>query len=243
MNKELRLNAALRYSENATRLLQTIIETQADPIEQAARMVADVVERDGIVYALGSGHSLLVAAEFYYRAGGLVCFDVIHDKTFGRAERLPGYAKVLLSSYPITANDLLILISNSGRNDLPVEMACEAKKLNISTIGITSLTHSRSVPACNNLGLRLFEICDVVIDNCGVTGDAAVELDAARNIRVGPTSTLAGIFIASSIVSLASEYILATGNVPPVFASANVDGGDDGNAKLLEFMRQRIRGL
>jgi uncharacterized phosphosugar-binding protein len=243
MKQELGLDAVHRYGQNAAALLQTIMETQNHPIERAALLVADVVERDGIVYALGSGHSLLVAAEFYYRAGGLVCFDVIHDKTFGRAERLPGYAAVLLASYPITSNDLLIMISNSGRNALPVEMACEARRLNITTIGITSLTHSRSAPARNTLGLRLFEICDLVIDNCGVAGDASVELDSAGKLRVGPTSTLAGVFIASCIVSLASEYILASGKRPPVFASANVDGGDEGNAALLEFMRRRIRGL
>jgi uncharacterized phosphosugar-binding protein len=149
------------------------------------------VERDRIVYAFGSGHSQSVAIEFYYRAGGLARFDVIQEKTFGRAERLPGYAAVLLDGYPAGAGDLMIVISNSGRNPLPVEMAEEARRRGMPVIGITSLAHSRNVSARKPGGSRLFEICDVVIDNCGLPGDAMVDLDGG--VRVGASSTLAGV--------------------------------------------------
>ena len=119
--------------------------------------------------------------------------DVLYEKTFGRAERLPGYARVLLDSYPITSHDVLLIVSNSGRNALPVEMAIEARERGIATIAITSLEHSRAVGARHASGLRLFEACDVVIDNCGVAGDAALELDGiGEPVRVGPTSTRSG---------------------------------------------------
>jgi uncharacterized phosphosugar-binding protein len=241
---ELIANAADQYYERATQVLGLITQTQQEAIRRGARMVADVVKRDGIVYSLGSGHSLIVAMEFYYRAGGMAPFDIINDKTFGRAERLTGYAKVLLDSYPISCKDLLILISNSGRNCLPVEMAYEARNRGIATIGITSLSHSLSLPPRNSLGLRLCEVCDLVIDNCGVAGDASVALSSTTDdLRVGPTSSLAGVFIASSLASLAAEYLLESGHKPPVFASANIEGGDERNASLLAFMRARIRGL
>ena len=118
-----------RYQQVLNEVFGRIAETQLQALTTAGTWVADRIASGNLIYTLGSGHSLLIAAELYYRAGGLANFDIIHDKTFGRAERLPGYAKVLLESYPISADDLLILVSNSGRNELTVEMALEAKTL------------------------------------------------------------------------------------------------------------------
>ncbi len=213
-------------------------------LEQAASWIAEVVESDNLIYTLGSGHSLLIATELYYRAGGIAHFDVVHDKTFGRAERLPGYAKVLLESYPISERNLLILVSNSGRNELTVEMALEAKARNIRTIAITSLAHSLSAAPRTASGLRLCEVADLVIDNCGCIGDSSVELSSAHgSVDVAPTSTAAGIFIANSIVALTAQKLLDQGIDPPVFASANLDSGDTKNKNLLQFLQQRVRGL
>jgi uncharacterized phosphosugar-binding protein len=170
-------------------------------------------------------------------------FDVIHDRTFCRAERLSGYAAELLDSYPIGPNDLLIIVSNSGRNPLPVEMATEARQRRIFTVGITSLGHSNAVESRAPGGLRLFEACDLVIDTCGLPGDAAIEIAPGNPIRVCPTSTLVGIFIVNCISGMAAQKILEKGTKPPVFLSANLDGADEHNRKLLDFMRARIRGL
>ena len=220
------------------------MDTQMAELTRAGTWVADVVAAGDLVYTLGSGHSLLIATELYYRAGGLANFDVIHDKTFGRAERLPGYAKILLDSYPVSARNLLILVSNSGRNELTVEMALEAKARGIRTIAITSLAHSLSAAPRTTSGLRLCEVADLVIDNCGRPGDASLDLPSSQEpIIVAPTSTAAGIFIANSIVALAVQELLDRNLDPPVFASANIDGGDTKNDRLLRFLRERVRGL
>ncbi len=224
--------------------IDRIAETQASALEIAAQWVADVIKRDAIVYTLGSGHSLLIATELYYRAGGLANFDIVHDKSFGRLERLPGYATALLNQYPISNNDLLIIVSNSGRNELPVELALEAKKHGIRTIAITSMAHTLAMPPRTQSGHRLCEVTDLVIDNCGVLGDASVELQSPRGpIHVSPTSTAAGIFIVNSIVALATKMLIDDSLDPPVFTSANVDNGDQRNEALLQFLRERIRGL
>jgi uncharacterized phosphosugar-binding protein len=233
-----------RYQQVLNEVFGRIAETQLQALTTAGTWVADRIASGNLIYTLGSGHSLLIAAELYYRAGGLANFDVIHDKTFGRAERLPGYAKVLLESYPISADDLLILVSNSGRNELTVEMALEAKTLGIRTIAITSLTHSLSASPRTASGLRLCEVADLVIDNCGVPGDASLEISSTHGpVSVGPTSTAAGIFIANSIVSIAVQELIDKGFDPPVFASANIDIGDTKNRALLQFLRERVRGL
>lgn len=235
---------AARYQDVLNGVFSRIVETQALALTTAGTWVADRVASGNLIYTLGSGHSLLIAAELYYRAGGLANFDVIHDRTFGRAERLPGYAKALLDSYPISNRDLLIVVSNSGRNELPVEMALEARKRDIRSIAITSLAHSLSAPPRTVSGLRLSDAVDLVIDNCGVPGDASLELSSPKgSISVGPTSTAAGIFIANSIVSIATEKLIEKGCDPPVFVSANVEIGDTKNRLLLDFLRERIRGL
>ncbi len=234
--------AVAEYSRQVERVLGLIFQSQANAIGKAACLVADVVERGGIVYTFGSGHSLSIAIELYYRAGGMACFDVVHDKTFGRAERLSGYAAVLLDSYPISQKDMLIVVSNSGRNPLPVEMALEARKRGLLTVGITSLAHSQAVQPRNPSGLKLYEVCDVVVDNCGVPGDASVEIEAS-GVRVGPTSTLAGVFIVNCIVASAAEQLNGRGVRPPVLMSMNLDEGDSYNQPYLDFIRERIRGL
>lgn len=237
------MSVAERYFKKTQEILGRIVETQMPHLNRAATLVANTIQRDGLIYALASGHSSTIAAEFYFRAGGLANFDVIQDKTFGRAERLPGYAKALLEGYPINSNDLLIIISNSGRNELPVEMALEAKRRNITTIGITSLAYSQAVGSRSVSGERLFEICDVVVDNCGVLGDTALGIGPEESIRMCPTSTLAGVFIANCIAAMAAEELLNRKAALPVFVSANLDGGDEHNRKLLDFMRKRVRGL
>jgi uncharacterized phosphosugar-binding protein len=237
-------NPVLRFQQILQETMTLIAETQMSALTTAASWIADAVATGNLIYTLGSGHSLLIATELYYRAGGLANFDVIHDKTFGRAERLPGYGKLLLESYPISSNDLLILVSNSGRNELTVEMALEAKARGIRTIAITSLAHSLAVSPRTVSGMRLCEVADLVIDNCGKPGDASLELDSPNgNISVAPTSTAAGIFIANSMVALAVQELIDRNFDPPVFASANVDNGDTKNQMLLEFLRERVRGL
>ncbi|MGI8746498.1 MAG: sugar isomerase domain-containing protein [Bryobacteraceae bacterium] len=232
------------YRDNLEQIFRRITETQVTALIQAATWAAEVIEANNIIYTLGSGHSLLIATELYYRAGGLANFDVIHDRTFGRTERLAGYGKLLLDSYPISAKDLLILVSNSGRNELTVEMAIEARQRGIRTVAITSLAHSLAVSPRTVSGFRLCDVADLVIDNCGRVGDASVEATSPReSVMVAPTSTVAGIFIANSIVSLTTQILLNRGIDPPVFASANIDNGDKKNEDLLRFLRERLRGL
>ncbi len=236
------MNKAQEYHEKISSILSQIATTQAAAIEQAAKIASECIVNDGIIYILGSGHSLMVAAEGYHRAGGLVPVDVIHDKTFGRAERLEGYAKILLDEYQVPEGGVVIIASNSGRNALPIEMALECKSRGIRTIAITSLAHSKSVTARHPSGKRLFEIADVVIDNCGVPGDAILEMDGVRGAFCA-TSAVAGAFIIQSIVARTVQYLVEMGVEPPILISANIDGGDEHNKRLSAKYRGRIKGL
>jgi uncharacterized phosphosugar-binding protein len=229
------------YSGQIQAVLTRIVETQTESLETAADLMARTIQSNGLIYAFGSGHSQLVATEFYYRAGGLACCDIINEKTFGRAERLPGYASVVLDGYPISSQDLMIVISHSGRNPLPVEMAQIGQERGIKVIGITSLEHSRSVAPRGVSGKHLFEVCDVVIDSCCPAGDALIEMK--DGIRVGAASTLAGVFIAQTLVCLTARKLEDSGVRPPVLLSMNLDEGDRHNQALLDKYCSRVRGL
>ncbi|MBI2843063.1 MAG: SIS domain-containing protein [Armatimonadetes bacterium] len=229
------------YQTKALQILQKIVETQSEPIEAAAGIVAKQIAADGILYLLGSGHSLITALEASGRAGGLVPIDIIFDKTFGKIERLPGYAEYLLKDYDID-NSVVVVVSNSGRNALPVEVALESKKRGASVIALTSLAHSRSVTSRHPSGKRLFEIADVVIDNCCEPGDAVVEIDGSPG-KVGATSSVACTFIINSVLVQAVENLIRMGITPPILISANLDGSDEHNDRMRRFYTGRLKGL
>ena len=236
------MNKAQEFYQKISEVLAKINDTQQDKIQQAAEMVTDLMAEDGILYLLGGGHSLMVAAEAYHRAGGLAPVDIIHDKSFGRAERCEGYAKQLLDWYNPPAGSVVVIISNSGRNALPIEMALECKARGIKTIAMTSLAHSRSVSARHPSGKRLFEIADVVIDNCGIAGDAILEIEGLPG-RSCATSTIAGAMIVNMIMAQTVDNLVKRGIKPPVFISANIDGADEHNKKVFAKYQKFIKGL
>ena len=80
----------------------------------------------------------------------------------------------------------------------------------------------------------MYDLCDIVIDNHGEIGDACISLENAPQ-KVAPTSTVIGATILNSIFSEAAKLVSEeTDEMIPVFASANMDHGDDFNKKLFD---------
>ncbi|HWI65710.1 MAG TPA: SIS domain-containing protein, partial [Symbiobacteriaceae bacterium] len=192
------------YYATVNRTLSTVMATQAGAIEEAGRLGAEAILNGGLIHAFGTGHSHMIAEELFDRAGGLVLVNAILEPSLmlhegvqrsSSLERLPGYAQRLLELEPLTAGDLLIVISNSGRNAAPVEAAMYARERGLKVAAITSVAHSKSQPPNHASGKKLYELADVVIDNCGIPGDAALEVPGSPAL-VCATSTVAGAFIA-----------------------------------------------
>ncbi len=244
------MSAIDTYFDNLESLLARVRSTQAEAMEQAARRIADSLKAGGMIYTFGTGHGHLLALEVFYRAGGMarVCpiMDeklMLHVSAAGSTleERREDWVEKLLARYPIKAGDVLISISNSGRNAVPVLLALEARKRGAFVIALTSMNHSSAVSSRNSLGLRLFEAADLVLDNCGVLGDAAVRFEDGA--QVGPTSTAAGAAILQAVVCRVKELSLAEGFEADFFKSSNVDGGDEWNDRLIARYAGLIPGL
>ncbi len=109
--------------ELAYKLIGKIQETQEDNILAAARCIADTFERGGIIQAFGSGHSYAGAIELCNRAGGYVPSKVIRDPAGGNYESIQGVGELLMKKVEILKEDVVFIISNSGRNPLPIEIA------------------------------------------------------------------------------------------------------------------------
>jgi uncharacterized phosphosugar-binding protein len=163
-------------------------------------------------------------------------------KKSGRLERVSGIAAILLEYHEPKPGEVLLIISNAGINPVPVELALEAKQRGLMVIAITSLRHAQAVPSRHMSGKRLFEIADLVIDNCGEPGDGSVAFPGLAE-KVGATSLLAGAFILNSIVCGVVERYLEKGISPPVYLSANLPGGDEHNRQLEAKYKGRIRLL
>ena len=224
-------------------------DSQRDIIAEAAGWIAETIGQKNNVFVFGCSHAGIIAEEVFYRTGGLAVINPIFFPGFmlntrpitmtSSLERVSGIGKTLLSQNHVSEGDLLIVHSVSGRNTVPVEMAEEAKKLGARTVCITNLNYSRAVSSRHPSGKRLFEVSDLVIDNCGDFGDAAVQLDGLPE-KIGATSTVVGAALINGIVIEAVEKMIADGIVPPVFMSANIDGGDEHNAKIFEEYRDNI---
>jgi uncharacterized phosphosugar-binding protein len=233
-----------RYLEHVSRLVERVADEEWSSIAAAARLVADALAGGRGIHAFGSGHSHMLAEEMFYRAGGLVdvrpiLFEglMLHaDAQLSTSlERLPGLAAVILDRHGVEAGDVLFVFSNSGRNPVTIELAEAARTREVAVIAITSRRHSESIDPRGSAH-RLFEVVDVVIDNGGEPGDAAIHLTGFDR-AVAPTSTAVGAAIVNAIVAEAVAFTIEAGVTPRVFASSNIDEGDAINALLLETRR------
>lgn len=238
-----------RYAEGALGLLRRIYEEQMAVIDRAAEVVARSMAAGGILHIFGTGHSHLIAEEVVYRAGVLAPVDAILEPSLtGQvdvtksevAERLEGWGRIIVEHRRFDPDDVLLVVSNSGRNAAPVEVALEAKARGIPVLAITSREFSASVPSRHSSGKRLFEVADLVIDNMAPFGDAVLEVPGVP-APVGPVSGLAGAFIVHCLLVQAVEHLLRLGVTPPVLMSGNRDDGRDYNEDILERYRHRIR--
>ena len=236
------MSIGTRYIEYLQSKLQEVLDNEMPNIEKAAQLMTESCLKGGRIYAFGTGHSHMISEEMYIRAGGLALVHAILPPELmlssmatksTMVERLEGYAPALVELYNIDEKDTLLVVSNSGRNAVPVEMCLAAKAKGASVVAMTSMQHSSECTSRHSSGKKMYEVADVVIDNRAVKGDAGLWIDGL-DLPVGGVSDAVGVAIAQVLTTEVIERMIKAGVQPPVFCSSNVDGGDEKNAHLYE---------
>ena len=230
------------YLKQIIEILQRIEAEEATKMAEAAEVVADVICREGIVHTFGCGHSHLPCLDTFYRAGGLACVSPILDEDLmlhdgaaksSRMEKMSGIAAEAFRRAGVKKDDLVVVISASGKNAAPVEM-CECAK----AAGVKLVTVSSS--AYVDHGAKLLSLGDISIDCKVPYGDAVIDVGEAK---MGGLSTYASLFILNTILIEGAKKALAKGTRPPIYISGNVEGGTARNVALEERYFGRVKRL
>ena len=242
----------LDYINKIKDILDEIIDTQADKLDQTIDLMFETFTQGNSIYVFGATHAGMMAEEMYGRAGGLMITNPIFNPTLmlntfpitvtSDMERLPGFGNILINNLRPNPGDLVILHSVSGRNSVSIDMAIQAKELGMKVVTVTSYDYGRNITSRHPSGKMLAEFADISIDNCGVYGDGCIPM-GEQGIKAGATSTMAGCGIANILTVGFAQKCEEAGIEPPLFESGNKDGEQDRTLRLIQKYYSQIHYL
>lgn len=235
------------YIARMHQLLDQMLEVNAEQLPIAATQLARTIASGGIVHAFGSGHSSLLAQEIFHRAGGLAPINAMLDANltiFGTSrptllERTEGYAASLFVNHEVRTGEVILVMSNSGINPVPIEVATEATKRGLFTIAVGSRAANAGATSRHTSGQTLFDVADLVLDTCVPRGDALQPV-GDTGLAIGAASTILGAALLNELVISTANLLVQNGENPPIFTSQNIPGGDEANANLIAHYSPRI---
>ncbi len=243
------MSAIETYRQALADTLDRAFAINADALEAGAELLAQANLRGRNIFAFGCSHAMLPMLELYYRTGGMatinpvrapgLCLDIDPATMTSQLERVSGFGKIIVENLPLGREDVIIVHSVSGRNTVPVDVALTAKQKGAKVIVVTSMEMTNSVTSRHPEGIKLYETADVLLDNAGCLGDAAISIEGVPE-KVAPTSTSVACALLNAMMARAVEMIVEAGGIPPVFVSANLDGGDAHNRKMLKQYGEHI---
>jgi uncharacterized phosphosugar-binding protein len=248
-------NGLRAWFDQAETLLDDIVSTQADVLEEAAQLCARSIASDGLVHLFGSGHSRIPVEEMFPRYGSFPGFHPIvelsmtyHTDVVGSngqrqamfIERVPGLAAVILDNFSFKVNDVMMVFSANGLNAVPVEMARGARRRGCKVVAVTGVKQSLGGEPDPAVGSRLLDEADFVIDLCTHEADAMV-LVPGLDTPVGPGSTLAYVAIVNSLKVRIAQLLMESGVTPPVITRASVVGAERSRALFESAYREHAR--
>lgn len=244
--------SAERYLQALLPVIDKVSSQASEPVQQAADLVVASLRSNGVLQAFGSGHSEALAMELAGRAGGLVPTNRISLRdvvifggespnvlSSGLLERDPGIAQRLYDLAKPQAADVFVIASNSGVNGSIVEMARIVKQQGHPLIAITSLAQTGDLESRHPSGTKLADHADVLLDNHAPYGDAILDLPDGG--KVCAVSSITAALLAQMFIAEVIGRLVAAGETPPVYLSANIPGGDEHNRSLEQRYAGRIR--
>ena len=240
--------SANQFGNDMRAHLADVERTNADVLDRVASHMFDVIAADGLIYVGGTGHSISLMLESFYRAGGLACVQPLYnpgllplhggeDSTL--AEKTSGFARLLVERFHPTAHDIAFVFSNSGVNAVPVELADELHKNGTPVVAVVSLPHLTEAPLRGDH--KIDSVADYVINTLVPYGDAAYP--AGDGVKTAGLSSLCGIYVWNLLLARLADLAAAKGVRLPIFTSSNVAGGEERNVELFKHYRQRVHTL
>lgn len=231
-----------------------------EAIETAAEICVESIANDALVHLFGTGHSRILVEEMFPRHGSFPGFHPIvelsltyHNQVVGAngqrqamyIEHVEGLGERILRNFVLRPPDSFIIFSNSGVNEVVVEVALEAKKRELPVIAVVSMEHMMAAEPKHSSGQRLNDAADVTIDNCTPGGDAMVELDELDD-PVGPGSTIGGAAVTNALKCQVAEGLTARGK-PPIVLTSSFFIGKEASEQRFEVCydeyRRRVRRI
>lgn len=237
------------YFARIGRLLEQVWSSQQEAMSRAVEVVTECAAQGGLIHVFGAGHAQILVEELWFRAGQPAFISPVFDEGLwphngprkGSAlEKLEGYGTLVFGKHDARSGEVIIVLSNSGRNPAPIEVALAAKNRGLTVVAITSMEYTTRVTSRHSSGKRLFEIADIVIDNGGPEGDAVVRIPGLAQ-KAGPCTTIANAVILNAMMVQVAANLIAAGKEAPIFISANLDLSPDTNEHLLARYESRVR--
>ena len=251
-------NAAFDYISQAKAILERMEATQMDAVENAAEICAQAIAGDGLVHLFGTGHSRIFIEEMFPRHGSFPGFHPIvelsltfHNLVVGSngqrqamfLEHVEGFGQVILRNFVFSKPDCFLLFSNSGINEVVVDVAIEAKRQNLPVIAVVSVEHCNASAALHSSGKKLTDLADIVIDNCTPAGDALVRVPNLED-PVGPGSTIGAAAVTNALKCRIAQKLTALGKPPLVLTSSYFIGNEASKKRFddcYDDYRDRVR--
>jgi uncharacterized phosphosugar-binding protein len=234
---------ALRFLEASERLLARA-RAQESQIQQAADWFAETILKGQMVHVFASGHSRIMVEEMWPRYGSFPGFNPIvelsltfHNLVVGAngqrqamfLENVSGFAARILRNFALQEGDCALVISSSGCNVVPVEIAEEFQKRGVRVVALISQEHSDASTSRHREGKKLQDFADLVLDTGAPVGDAMVKIDNL-DTPVAPGSTVGGCLIINAIKAEVAERLTKAGHPPKVLTAGAICGAEKATA-------------
>jgi uncharacterized phosphosugar-binding protein len=223
---------------NKSRQIIDVVSKQEEQMKIAARWFADSILAGRMVHVFGSGHSRIMVEEMWPRYGSFAGFNPIvelsltfHNLVVGAngqrqamfLENVSGLADRILRNFDVAEQDTALIISSSGCNVVPIEMAEIFQKNNIKVVALVTKQHLEASTSKRNDGKKLSDFADLVLDTGAPVGDAMVYVPNL-DTPVSPGSTVGGALLVNSIKAQVAEYLTLVGKPPKVLTAAVLVG-------------------
>jgi len=234
-----KMNITEAYLEKCSGIVETV-KTQQAQIRQAAQLFAGTILAGRMVHVFGSGHSRIMVEEMWPRYGSFAGFNPIvelsltfHNLVVGAngqrqamfLENIPGLAERILRNFDLSEIDTALIISSSGCNVVPVEMAELFQQKKVKVVSIITKEHSEKSTSKRSDGLKLGDFSHLVLDTGAPAGDAMVYVPGL-DTPVAPGSTVGGALLINCLKAELAGLLTAAGQPPKVLSGAVVVGNE-----------------